>query len=73
MAHESVGHETTEVIFGREIHLSCDLMLGSPEHQLEKSHKLSFGLESQMCEMNKLRWQKLQIVSGTMKTHYLHL
>jgi hypothetical protein len=78
MAYRSSTHETTGVspckmMFGREINLPIDLLLGKPESQkYQSATEFAYELENRIDEIHDFAREHMQNSSKRMKRNYDH-
>ena len=75
LAYRASNHETTGVtpgnmVFGRELRLSCDLMFGAPLDKEQSTTVYNAALVERLHDMQQFDPQNLKVASDRMKARY---
>ncbi|UYV70991.1 K02A2.6-like, partial [Cordylochernes scorpioides] len=74
MAYRSAEHESTGysqiALFGHELRMPCDVLLGRPEETIENTNKYISHFEERMLSIHQWAREKLHLSSEKMKDSY---
>ncbi|UYV63495.1 K02A2.6-like [Cordylochernes scorpioides] len=68
--HESTGHSLARMLFGHELRMPCDVLLGRPEETFENTNEYISHLEERMLTIHQWAREKLHFSSEKMKDRY---
>jgi len=71
--HESTGYSPSLLMFGRQINLPIDLVLGNPNDEVPKDRtEFVIDIEEKLSVVHELARKRLQFASDTQKRRYDH-
>ncbi|UYV66258.1 K02A2.6-like [Cordylochernes scorpioides] len=65
--HESTGYSPARMLFGHELRMPCDVLLGRPEETFENTNEYISHLEERMLSIHQWAREKLHFSSEKMK------
>ncbi|UYV68161.1 hypothetical protein LAZ67_5003224 [Cordylochernes scorpioides] len=68
--HDSTGYSPARMLFGHEIRMSCDVLLGRPEETFESTNEYIFRLEERILTNQQWAREKLNFTSEKIKDRY---
>ncbi|UYV73203.1 K02A2.6-like [Cordylochernes scorpioides] len=68
--HESTGYSPARMLFGHELRMPCDVLLGRPEETFENTNEYISHLEERMLSIHQWAREKLHFSSEKMKDRY---
>ncbi|UYV81786.1 K02A2.6-like [Cordylochernes scorpioides] len=68
--HESTGYSPARMLFGHELRMPCDVLLGRPEETFENTNEYISHLEERMLTIHHWAREKLHFSSEKMKDRY---
>ncbi|UYV78634.1 K02A2.6-like, partial [Cordylochernes scorpioides] len=68
--HESTGYSPARMLFGHELRMPCDVLLGRPEETFENTNEYISHLEERMLSIHQWAREKLHLSSEKMKDRY---
>ncbi|UYV60362.1 hypothetical protein LAZ67_1000951 [Cordylochernes scorpioides] len=68
--HESTGYSPARMLFGHELRMPCDVLLGRPEETFENTNEYISHLEERILTIHQWAREKLHFSSEKMKYRY---
>ncbi|UYV71059.1 K02A2.6-like [Cordylochernes scorpioides] len=68
--HKSTGYSPARMLFGHELRMSCDVLLGRPEETFEDTNEYISHLEERMLSIHQWAREKIHFSSEKMKDSY---
>ncbi|UYV82560.1 K02A2.6-like, partial [Cordylochernes scorpioides] len=68
--HESTGYSPARMLFGHELRMPCDVLLGRPEETFENTNEYISHLEERMLTIHQWAREKLHFSREKMKDRY---
>ncbi|UYV84171.1 hypothetical protein LAZ67_X001417 [Cordylochernes scorpioides] len=68
--HESTGYNPARMLFGHELRMPCDVLLGRPEETFKNTNEYISHLKERMLTIHQWAREKLYFSSEKMKARY---
>ncbi|UYV84182.1 hypothetical protein LAZ67_X001460, partial [Cordylochernes scorpioides] len=68
--HDSIGYSPSRMLFGHELRMPCDVLLGRPEETFKNTNEYISHLEERMLTIHQWAREKLYFSSEKMKDRY---